>query len=216
MTNAIEFVNTCWHMNDMANKPTVKPTKSERTRAAILEAARELFMEFGYQAATVRDVAHRASIDPAMVIRYFGSKEELFARAASIRLNVPQLQVVDKQAIGETLVRHFLDLWEGPASSCGMAVLLRSAASNEFAAEKMRDVFAAQVRPVVASVGDPATAARRAGLVSSQLLGLAMCRYILRLPPVVALSQVEIVRMIGPTLQSYVMATDHGDATSET
>ncbi|BBD41146.1 TetR family transcriptional regulator (plasmid) [Aminobacter sp. Y103A] len=120
----------------MANKPTAKPTKSERTRAAILEAARELFMEFGYQAATVRDVAHRASIDPAMVIRYFGSKEELFARAASIRLNVPQLQVVDSQAIGETLVRHFLNLWEGPESSCGMAVLLRSAASNEFAAEK--------------------------------------------------------------------------------
>ncbi|WP_353622443.1 hypothetical protein [Aminobacter sp. SS-2016] len=66
----------------------------------------------------------------------------------------------------------------------------------------------------MASVGDPATAARRAGLVSSQLLGLAMCRYILRLPPVVDLSQAEIVRAIGPTLQSYVMATDE-DAMSK-
>ena len=98
--------------------------------------------------------------------------------------------------------------WEGPANGPGMAILLRSAASNEFAAEKVRDVFANQVRPMVASVGDPADASRRAGLVASQLLGLAMCRYLLRLPPVVALSHEEIIRNVGPALQRYVMGQD--------
>ncbi|TIP69197.1 MAG: TetR/AcrR family transcriptional regulator, partial [Mesorhizobium sp.] len=71
-------------------------------------------------------------------------------------------------------------IWEGPASGPGMAILLRSATSNEFAAEKLRDVFGNQVRPVIAAVADPADAGLRAGLVSSQLLGLAMCRYLLR------------------------------------
>ena len=187
---------------------TPKQKKSDRTRAAILDAARQLFADRGYDGATVRDVAAMAGIDPAMVIRYFGSKEELFARAAAIELDLPRLGAVPRERIGETLIRRFLEVWEGPASGAGMAVLLRSAASNEFAAEKVREVFSAQVRPVIAAVGSPADAARRAGLVSSQLLGLAMCRYVLKFPPVVAMSGEEIVRHVGPTLQRYVAGDD--------
>ena len=59
-----------------------KPTKSARTRSAILDAAQRLFAEHGYDGTTVRDIAAQASIDPAMVIRYFGNKDELFAQAA--------------------------------------------------------------------------------------------------------------------------------------
>ncbi|RWM22099.1 MAG: TetR/AcrR family transcriptional regulator [Mesorhizobium sp.] len=190
------------------NQPK-KPSKSDRTRAQILEAARLLFAEHGYDGASIRDVAAHASIDPAMVIRYFRSKDELFARAAVVDLQLPALRVIDRTTIGETLIRRFLEIWEGPASGPGMAILLRSATSNEFAAEKLRDVFGNQVRPVVAAVADPAADAdRRAGLVSSQLLGLAMCRYLLRLPPVVALSHDEIIQNVGPTLQRYVVGED--------
>ncbi|TIX42210.1 MAG: TetR/AcrR family transcriptional regulator, partial [Mesorhizobium sp.] len=107
-----------------------------------------------------------------------------------------------------TLIRRFLEIWEDPANGTGMAILLRSATSNEFAAEKLRDVFANQVRPLVAGVADPAEASRRAGLISSQLLGLAMCRYLLRLPPVVALSHDDIIQNVGPTLQRYAVGAD--------
>ena len=131
------------------NQPK-KISKSDRTRAQILEAARHLFAEHGYDGASIRDVAAQASIDPAMVIRYFRSKDELFARAAVVDLQLPELRVIDRTAIGETLIRRFLEIWEGPASGPGMAILLRSATSNEFAAEKLREVFANQVRPVVA------------------------------------------------------------------
>ncbi|WP_246678394.1 MULTISPECIES: hypothetical protein [unclassified Mesorhizobium] len=72
----------------------------------------------------------------------------------------------------------------------------------------MRDVFATQVRPVAAPFGDPSDAGRRAGLVASQLLGLATCRYLLRLPPVVALSHEEIIRDVGPVLQRYATGVD--------
>jgi len=187
----------------MKTKSAVKSSKSDRTRAQILAAAQALFAEHGYENTTIRDVAARASIDPAMVIRYFHTKDELFARAAAIDLRLPALIPSDPGKIGETLIRHFLDVWEG--SGMGMAIMLRSATTNDFAAEKMREVFAKQVAPAIASVGSKATAARRAGLVSSQLLGLGLCRYILKVPPVVALSREDIVAHVGPVLQRYAV-----------
>jgi AcrR family transcriptional regulator len=180
-----------------------KPTKSQRTQARILESARDLFAERGYEGATIRDVAARAGIDPAMVIRYFGSKDELFARAAFIDLKLPPLTAVSGDVIGDTLIRHFLDLWEGLGSGVGMAILLRSATSNAVAAEKVREVFARQVGPALAAIANANDAARRAGLISSQLLGLALCRYVLALPPVAGLTREEVIAWIGPTLQRY-------------
>ncbi len=180
-----------------------KVTKSDRTRAGILAAAEHLFARHGYDRTSVRDVAERAQIDPALVIRYFGSKDGLFAQAATIQLELPAADALAPGDVGRALIEHFLTVWEGAGRTRGMAVLLRSAASNELAAAKMREAFQQQVMPFVAALGDPASAARRAGLVSTQLLGLAMCRYVLALPPVVALSRDEIVALIGPTLQRY-------------
>jgi AcrR family transcriptional regulator len=191
----------------MIQKTPAKTKKSERTQAAILAAAGQLFAEFGYDRTTVRDVAARAGIDPAMVIRYFGGKEELFARALAVDLHLPDLGGVDRARIGETLVRHFLSLWEGENRHRGLPLLLRSAASNDYAARKFREVFMGQVLPALLRAGDPATAAARAGLVSTQLLGLGLCRYVLKLPPVVAMPHEQIVKDVGQTIQRYIAGT---------
>jgi AcrR family transcriptional regulator len=177
-----------------------KTRKSDRTRAAILDAAQTLFAQHGHGRTTVRDIAAKASIDPALVIRYFGSKDELFVRAAAFDLRMPDLSKVKRSQIGDTLIRRFLELGEG---FTGMTVLLRSAASNDYAASRVRELFAAQVLPAFARVGSRADAAERAGLVASQLLGLALCRYILKIPPVAEMSAQEIVKHIGPTIQRY-------------
>jgi AcrR family transcriptional regulator len=177
-----------------------KARKSDRTRAAILDAAQKLFAQHGHGRTTVRDIAAKASIDPALVIRYFGSKDELFVRAAAFDLRMPDLSKVKRSQIGDTLIRRFLELGEG---FTGMTVLLRSAASNDYAASRVRELFAAQVLPAFARVGSRAHAAERAGLVASQLLGLALCRYILKIPPVAEMSAEEIVKHIGPTIQRY-------------
>jgi len=177
-----------------------KARKSDRTRAAILDAAQKLFAQHGHDRTTVRDIAAKASIDPALVIRYFGSKDELFVRAAAFDLRMPDLSKVKRSQIGDTLIRRFLELGEG---FTGMTVLLRSAASNDYAASRVRELFAAQVLPAFARVGSRADAAERAGLVASQLLGLALCRYILKIPPVAEMSTEEIVKHIGPTIQRY-------------
>jgi AcrR family transcriptional regulator len=181
--------------------PPRKIEKSDRTRAAIEEAARGLFAQHGFERTTIREIADEAGINPALVIRYFGSKDELFSVVAEPDLRLPDLSGMNPKKIGEALVGHFLDLWEGGS---GMAVLLRSAASNEAAAERIKQIFARQVFPVIASAGTTEKAPQRAGLVASQLLGLAMTRYILKLPPVVAMDRDFIVREVGKTVQRYI------------
>src|SRR6185436_15458780 len=99
-----------------------KTTKSDRTRAAILAAAQKLFAGQGYERTTVRDIAAIAEIDPALVIRYFGSKDELFARVAVFDLKLPDLSKADRSKIGEMLVRHFLSLWEGENANGGLPI----------------------------------------------------------------------------------------------
>lgn len=179
------------------------PRRSDATRAAILAAAREQFAASGYQAATIRSIAAAAAIDPAMVMRYYGNKEGLFAAAAEFDLKLPDLGAVPRSAVGEALVAHFLDRWEGDET---LMALLRTAVTNEAAAARMQAIFATQLAPLIAKVcGQPrAAAAARAGLIATQILGLALCRYVLRLPPVVGLKRAEIVRRIGATIQAYL------------
>jgi AcrR family transcriptional regulator len=180
--------------------PRGRTAKSEKTRAAIEEAARCLFAERGFERTTVRDIAAAAATDAALVIRYFGSKDELFALVAEPDLSLPDVSNIDHSRIGETLVRYFLQLWEGAS---GMPVLLRSAASNAAAAERLRRVFMSQVVPVIAAAGSSSSAPQRAGLVASQLLGLGLGRYILKLPPLVGMDTETIVKEVGATIQRY-------------
>ncbi|MFE3449696.1 TetR family transcriptional regulator [Nonomuraea sp. NPDC059194] len=176
---------------------------SEDTKAAILAAARERFAADGYEKATIRAIAADVGIDPAMVMRYFGNKEKLFAAAARFDLRFPDLPAMEPDEVGAAMVRHFLALWETNES---LQVLLRTGVTNDAAAERMREIFAAQLGPLAARLcPDPSSAPVRAGLAASQILGMALTRYILRLPPVVAMTHDEIVAWLGPTIQRYLI-----------
>ena len=183
--------------------PDSDPEVELVAHSLILAAARAQFAALGYQATTIRSVATAADIDPAMVMRYFGNKEGLFAAAADFDLRLPDLTRVPRGALGAGLVGHFLDRWEGDET---LMALLRAATTNEAAAERMQAIFATQLAPLIARLtGEPrAAAAVRAGLIATQMLGLALCRYVLRLPPVVGLKRPEIVRRVGETVQSYL------------
>jgi AcrR family transcriptional regulator len=179
--------------------------RSEQTRAAILAAARRRFAADGFERTTIRAVAADAGIDPSMVMRYYGSKDGLFAAAADLDLRLPDLAGVPRDKLGETLVRHWLALWEGGEDDELLIVLLRSAVTNPTAAEHLRTVFGAQVATTVAAiVDDPGETAARAGLVATQMLGLALCRHLVRLPPVVALDAETLTAGVGPTIQRYL------------
>ncbi|MFI7119748.1 TetR family transcriptional regulator [Amycolatopsis sp. NPDC049868] len=179
-----------------------KPRRSDATRAAILAAARERFAADGYERATIRAIAADAGIDPSMVMRYYGNKEKLFATAAEFDLRLPDIAGTPHEAVGEMLARHVLTRWEGDET---MMALLRAGVTNEAAAERMRSIFAAQLGPVALALApDPAEAPERAGLVATQVLGFALCRYVLKLPPVVEMDGETAAGWLGPTLQRYL------------
>jgi AcrR family transcriptional regulator len=181
------------------------PRRSDVTRAEILRAAQARFATDGYQRATIRAIAADAAIDPSMVMRYYGSKAQLFAAAVDIDLRLPDLTSIPQRRLGATLVAHFLQRWEGDPTDDALLILLRSAATDDVAAERMRAIFRDQLTPaLLALTGDAVEAAERAGLISTQMLGLALCRNILRLPPVAALTPETIVARVGPTIQRYL------------
>ncbi|WP_224241046.1 TetR/AcrR family transcriptional regulator [Hyalangium gracile] len=180
-----------------------RPRRSDATRAAILRAARERFAADGYERATIRAIAADAGIDASMVMRYYGSKERLFAAAAEFDLRLPDLKEVPRDGVGAAIIGHFLDRWEGDET---LTALLRAGVTNPAAAERMRQIFAEQLAPAVAAMGHaPAEAATRAGLAATQVLGVALCRYVLGLPPIVAMDRATLMAWIGPTLQRYLV-----------
>ncbi|MFF5031636.1 TetR/AcrR family transcriptional regulator [Nocardia salmonicida] len=191
------------------------PTRrSDATKVAILEAARARFAADGYAKATIRAIAADAEIDPSMVMRYFGSKDGLFAAAAQIDLDLPDLSAADPNTMGELMIRRFLEIWEGNDNTV-LLILLRSSITDEAVAARFREIFADQVLPAVLRFGTPTDAPRRAALIVTQLLGLALCRYVLRLPPVVALTPRQIIEDIAPTLQRYLTAAATVDEAAE-
>jgi AcrR family transcriptional regulator len=192
-------VNSCW--------PTIVDMRrsSEQTKAAILSAARERFGTAGFQAATIRAIAADAGVDPAMVMRYYGNKDKLFAAAAEFDLRFPHFAEGDPAQIGRSVVRHFLERWEGDEA---LTILLRSSTTNGEAAQRMQQIFGAQLQPLVATLVPADQAGMRAGLIATQILGMALCRFVLRLPPVVQMSRDEIVEWLGPTIQRYLGLPD--------
>jgi AcrR family transcriptional regulator len=191
--------------NGMAEKRATQrdpEPRSAPTRRRILEAAQRQFAADGYERTTIRTVAAEADIDPSMVMRYFGSKEGLFAAAASFALELPDLAALPARQRGRALARHFLGLWGHPAGG-GLAILLRTAATNDGAAERIREVFRDQVVPTVAAVAPDAPAAR-AALISSQFLGIAYCRFVVGIPALVKLDDGVLLDALGRTIQRYL------------
>jgi AcrR family transcriptional regulator len=187
------------------------------SRADILEAARASFAEHGYDRATIRDIAGRAAVDPALVIHYFGSKDALFAAALELPVRPSEAfsrgMAAGVEQLGATVVRAFLEAWEPPDSRLRLVAMLRSALTNETAMGMIRDLLVREVfGPITVALGVP-DAQLRATLVGSQFLGLAVMRYIGRIDPLSSASVDELVDAIGPTVQRYLTGDLDSEAT---
>jgi AcrR family transcriptional regulator len=192
----------------MARRTGRRPGNPD-TREAILAAAREAFAERGFDAASIRGIATSAGVDPALVHHYFGTKEQLFRACMDFPIDPAQVlpQVLDGglDGIGERLVRMFLSVWDSPAGAAGVA-LLRSALSNEWTARLLREFVTTQMlRYVLPKLGaEPGEARLRASLVATQMAGLAMIRYVLKLEPLASAPPEVVISAIAPTLQRYI------------
>ncbi|WP_340557436.1 TetR/AcrR family transcriptional regulator [Streptomyces sp. GSL17-111] len=179
------------------------------SRQAILQAARSRFAEHGYAGASVRAIANDAGVDAALIHHFFLSKEGLFA--ASIHDALHPEAVVEAvlggkgvRGMGERLVRTFLGLWEGETTARQMRSILRSAASHEAAARILREFITQEVLVPIAKTTGRTHPDVRASLAASQLVGLAMTRYIVEIGPLATLPQDDVVACVAPTLQRYL------------
>lgn len=179
------------------------------TRQAVLDAARATFAESGFDGASIRRIAGRAGVDPALVHHYFGTKDDLFMATVELPVNLPALLqrvgAAGLDGLGERLVTTILSVWESPAGA-GLAGWLRTALADESRARLLRQFLLASVAaPLAAAVGIPeAERERRIGLVMTQIVGLIVGRYLLALGPAAALPPAQVVASVGDTVQRYL------------
>jgi AcrR family transcriptional regulator len=184
-----------------------RAARSQPARDRILLAARGRFGADGFDATTIRAIAQDAGVHASMVIRYYGSKEELFAKALNFNVALPDLTTIPTEDRGTTLVRHFLQRWEDDEMG-DLPALLRSAVAHGGARATLLDIFRTQVLPMIARVLPAERAQIAAALIGSQILGLALSRSVLRLEPMITLSSEMIVARVGAAIQNYLALDD--------
>lgn len=178
------------------------------TREAILLAARQRFADAGYRAASIRSIAARAGVDPALVHHYFGTKRDLFATVLELPIDpdviVQTVIAGDPGRIGERVVRTFLTVWDDPRARDRMLMLLRSAVTDDHVARMMREFVIDTLFGPVARSCSPDEPELRTTLAASQLLGFAMVRFLLGVEPLASASHDRLVAAYAPTIQRYL------------
>ncbi|UZJ26038.1 TetR family transcriptional regulator [Rhodococcus antarcticus] len=189
-------------------KPSGRRPGDSGTRDAILAEAREAFSAQGYTATSLRAVARTAGVDPSLVTHFFGSKSGLFDAAVELPMDpatlVGALLSEGVAGLGERIVRAFLVVWDGAPGQGPMLAMLRGAVSHEDSADRLRTLLLRVIlRPLVEGIGADQPE-RRAALVASQVVGLAMTRYVLRFEPITSAAADELAPILGATLQHYL------------
>ena len=182
---------------------------SADTRGQILDVARREFAEKGYDGTSVRGIARTAAVDPALVHHFFGSKEEVFVAAMAFPMDpgtvIPDVLAGDPAQLGERFARTFLSLWSDPAFREPMLALLRSATTSERGAAMLREFVGAAMLGRMVSALDGPDVALRVSTAAAQLVGIALLRYVIQVPPLAAATDDEIVALVAPTLQRYLI-----------
>ncbi|MEU6079905.1 TetR family transcriptional regulator [Streptomyces sp. NPDC047108] len=177
-------------------------------RDRILAAARAEFAARGYDKTSIRGIAKAASVDPALVHHYFGTKEQVFAAAVEVSL-VPAMEIPDvlaqgTEGVGERLARFFFGVWENPVTRAPLLAVIRSAVTHDAAAGVLRNFVLRRLLERVAGELEVPDPTFRAELAASQMVGIAMLRYVVKVEPLATVDIEEIIAMVAPTLQRYL------------
>lgn len=155
-------------------------------------------------------MAARANIDAAMVHRHFGTKQQLLLAAIGLPRDLTDVLAGtlpgDVAGVGERVVRGFVELWDtAPLHSASFHGMLRLATSSPASASALRDYLTGTIGVALARTLDEHIPEQRVGLVGSQLLGIAVARYLFRLEPLASATPQEIAVELGWIVQQLLV-----------
>jgi AcrR family transcriptional regulator len=176
--------------------------------ARIVAAARDQFAEDGWAGTTIRAVARSADVDPALVYHYFGSKEGLLDAATNLPQqwleSIAEVWTTPIQQLGKALITLLLVSWTDDEIGPTLRAILQTAAHEPSTREKLRRVVEGSLMGVSELGSDERDRLTRSGLVSSQMMGFALMRYVWKIEPVASMADDEVIAAIAPNLQRYV------------
>ncbi len=178
--------------------------RRRRTEAAILDAARELFAEHGFERTTIRAVAARAGIDPALVMQHFGSKQGLFAEAARWSSEHETILQATSDSLPAAALDDLISRFEDTDDREAAVALMRSCLTHPVAAQIMRDEVMCDRKAAVADALTGDDVELRAALFAACLMGVGMARYLLELPPLATADRADVHRLMEPVLRALV------------
>jgi len=191
-----------------AAKRPGRPAGATDTRERILDSARKLFAANGFDKTSVRSIGTAAGVDSALVHHYFGTKQQLFTAAVHIPIDpmtvLGPLRDAPLDELGHTLPSLLIPLWDSTLGAGFIATLRSMLAGSDVTLLRsfIQEIITAEVGPRVDN--PPGSGKIRVQFVASQLVGVAMARYILALEPFTSLPAQQIADTIGPNLQRYL------------
>ena len=178
------------------------------TQAQILEAAGKLFLERGYQDATMRAIAKEAGVDASLIVHFFGNKIGLFAEAVEWphdpQVEIPKLLEQGRGRVGHNLVSLLVRTWDKEGGRNPILTMIRASMGEPQAAEMLRDFLREQLyAPLFEALGSDQPDLR-SNLLATQMIGLGMIRYVMKFEPLASAKPADVIAWVGPTAQRYL------------
>ena len=169
------------------------------TRNAILEAARVAFTRHGFDQVGVREITHAAGVNPSLVNRYFGTKEQMFAEVMQVGLGFDGFGDGSQAQMTRWLTDYVLDKTVDRDAFDPMLSLIRSAAVAQ-AQPVLRDYLAREAIEPLAKVMGGEAASDRASFIVAFLIGVIIMRSVIKCDSMIATGRNDIAEMFDQIL----------------
>jgi len=196
-------------VSQAAGRRTGRRPGTSGARVAILAAAKRAFASGGYERTTIRGIAREAGVDPALIHHYFGNKRQLFVDAMDLPANPAAIieglvESADPEELGELMIRYMLDVWDNEEDRASLVAMVRTAMSDDQAATMVREFATKEILGVIVRAARGDNQQLRVTLLASQVFGLLIMRYIIKLEPLASADAPTVAAAIGPTFQRYL------------
>ncbi|KUM29116.1 hypothetical protein AQ436_05265 [Arthrobacter sp. EpRS66] len=185
-----------------------KGSTTGSTKSKILKAASKEFAHAGFEGASLRSVARRASVDPALVHHYFKDKSELFIQTMRLPANpaaiIGQAVTAPLEELGYALTSALISTWRKPAFRPPAIAMVRGLISSNNATKILKPFIQKEIFSRVGARLPQETAEARVALVASQFIGLIIARYVVALEPLASMDDDELIELVAPTIQRYL------------